>query len=63
MYGATYVLKRSVKKVLFEDGKVVGVVDSEGKTIKCAQLIANPEHLSNLVSRSNLYLALFIVDI
>jgi RAB protein geranylgeranyltransferase component A len=55
-----YVLKRSVSKLLLENGKVIGI-HTDGKDVKCSFLVSNPDHLSNLVTTSSKSLSRAII--
>ncbi|XP_043934431.1 rab GDP dissociation inhibitor beta-like [Protopterus annectens] len=43
-YGGTYILNRSVEEILTHHGRVVGI-KSEGKVIRCKQLICDPSYV------------------
>jgi len=54
IYGGTYMLNKPIKSVVVENGKVVGVQDTEGTVAKCSAVIGDPSYFKDKVRTANL---------
>jgi len=52
IHGGTYMLNKPVSEIVYgEDGKVIGVKDTEGVTAKTKQVICDPSYVANDTSK------------